>query len=126
MSSQVSQDAFRSIFPKYCDLLAEGPALGNESIETFLREELPRKVELVRSMEGSFNAFLTHFTTAILKRPQHSHLLHSLTLKAADKVEKYFQQLSLLVQRNDPNHLRDRLAQVDLQQLRRQFKGRLE
>ena len=24
MSSQVSQDAFRSIFPKYCDLLAEG------------------------------------------------------------------------------------------------------
>lgn len=77
-------------------------------------------------MEGCFNAFLTHFTTAILKRPQHSHLIHSLTLKAADKVEKYFQQLSLLVQRGDPTQLRDRLAQVDLQQLRRQFKGRLE
>lgn len=126
MSSQVSHDAFRTIFPKYSELLSESTLPGNESIESFLREELPRKVELVRNMESSFNAFLTHFTTAILKRPQHAHLLHSLTLKASDKVEKYFQQLSLLAHKTDPSQLRDRMPQVDLQQLKREFRGRLE
>jgi hypothetical protein len=50
MSSQVSHDAFRTIFPKYAELLSESSLPGNESIETFLREELPRKVELVRNM----------------------------------------------------------------------------
>jgi hypothetical protein len=77
-------------------------------------------------MESSFNAFLTHFTTAILKRPQHAHLLHSLVLKANDKVEKYFQQLSLLAHKADPSSLKERLARVDLQLLRREFRGRLE
>lgn len=103
MSSQISHDAFRTIFPKYSELLSESSLPGNESIETFLREELPRKVELVRNMESSFNAFLTHFTTTILKRPQHSHLLHSLVLKASDKIEKYFHQLSLITHKIDQN-----------------------
>lgn len=86
MASQVSNDAFRVIFPRYAELLSENSMPPNESIEQFLREELPRKVEMVRNMESCFNAFLTHFTNLILKRPQHSHLIHSLILKANDKI----------------------------------------
>jgi hypothetical protein len=126
MSSQVSHDAFRSIFPKYAELLSEGALPSNDSIETFLREELPRKVELVRNMESSFNAFLTHFTTVILKRPQHAHLLHSLTLKVADKLEKYFHHLTLLTHKADHLQLRERLSRIDLQQLKREFRQKLE
>lgn len=77
-------------------------------------------------MESAFNAFLTHFTTAILKRPQHSHLIHSLILKASDKVEKYFSQLSILTHKLDPSDLRDRLSRVDVQVLKRDFRSKLE
>lgn len=126
MSSQVSHDAFRAIFPKYAELLSEGSLPGNESIETFLREELPRKVELVRNMEASFNAFLTHFTTAILKRPQHSHLIHSLILKASDKIEKYFHHLSLVTHKIDQADLKERLSVIDVQHLKREFRAKME
>jgi hypothetical protein len=101
MASQVSNDAFRVIFPQYQQLLSEEAVPPNPSIEAFLREELPRKVELVRNMEASFNAFLTHFTNIILKRPPHAHLIHALILKANDKIEKYFQTLSLAAHKMD-------------------------
>jgi hypothetical protein len=86
MASQVSNDAFKIIFPRYAELLSEQSVPPNESIEHFLRDELPRKVDMVRNMEGCFNAFLSHFTNVILKRPQHAHLIHSLILKANDKI----------------------------------------
>lgn len=50
MASQVSNDAFRAIFPQYEQLLSEETVPANPSVELFLREELPRKVELVRNM----------------------------------------------------------------------------
>lgn len=117
---------FRSIFPRYADLLSERTAVGSESIEVFLREELPRKVEMVRNMEGCFNAFLTHFTNVLLKRPTHSNLLHSLTLRAADKTEKYFHSLALAIHKLEGSNLRERVPALDLQQLRRDFRSRLD
>jgi hypothetical protein len=126
MSSQVVNDAFRTLFPKYAELLTESSLPANESIETFLREELPRKVELVRNMESSFNAFLTHFTNAIVKRPQHSHLIHSLILKASDKIDKYFHTLSLVVHKTTPNELRERITGLDLHGIKRSFRQKLE
>ena len=50
MALQVSNDAFGIIFPRYKELLAEQSTTPNESIELFLRDELPRKVEMVRNM----------------------------------------------------------------------------
>jgi hypothetical protein len=44
MASQVSNDAFKVIFPRYAELLSENMVPPNESIEQFLRDELPRKV----------------------------------------------------------------------------------
>lgn len=38
MTTQVSNDAFRVIFPRYADLLKENPVPHNESIEQFLRD----------------------------------------------------------------------------------------
>ena len=119
MASQVSNDAFKIIFPRYTELLSENTLPPNESIEQFLRDELPRKVEMVRSMESSFNAFLTHFTNLILKRPQHAHLIHSLVLKANDKIDKYFQTLSLTIHKLDSNEIRSRIPSADPQTLRK-------
>ena len=44
MASQVSVDTFKTIFPRYSELLEEDNLSRNEPIESFLREELPRKV----------------------------------------------------------------------------------
>ena len=126
MASQVSNDAFRIIFPRYAELLTGNSATPNESVEQFLRQELPRKVEMVRSMESCFGAFLTHFTNIILKRPQHAQLMHSLILKANEKVEKYFQALALTAHKLGSAELRDRLPGADPQALRKDFRTRLE
>jgi hypothetical protein len=77
-------------------------------------------------MESCFNAFLTHFTNIILKRPQHAHLIHSLILKANDKVDKYFQTLSLKVHKLDGNDIKSRIPGADPQLLRKEFKEKLE
>ena len=74
---------------------------------------------MVRNMESCFNAFLTHFTNIVLKRPQHTHLLHSLVLKANDKIEKYFQTLSLNVHKMDVNEIRNKIPGADPQLLRK-------
>lgn len=126
MTSKVSNDAFQAIFPRYAELLSQQSLPANESIEVFLREELPRKVEMVRGMESCFNSFLTHFTNLILKRPQHAHLLHALSLKANDKIEKYFQSLSLAAHKLDNNSLKDFLPSSDPQALRKEFRAKLE
>jgi hypothetical protein len=81
---------------------------------------------MVRNMESCFNAFLTHFTNIILKRPQHAHLIHSLILKANDKVDKYFQTLSLKVHKLDGNDIKSRIPGADPQLLRKEFKEKLE
>lgn len=81
---------------------------------------------MVRSMESCFNAFLTHFTNIILKRPQHSHLIHSLLLKANDKIEKYFQSLSLTAHKLDTNTIKNRIPGADPQELRKDFRAKLE
>lgn len=81
---------------------------------------------MVRNMESCFNAFLAHFTNIILKRPQHAHLIHSLILKANDKIENFFQSLNMTAHKIDSSQLRDRLPSVDPQVMRKEFRAKLD
>lgn len=77
-----SNNTFKTIFPKYVDLVKDEQFQTNDRIEIFIRNELPLQVEIVRKMESTFNSFLNQYTNLIVKRPQMANLSYSLASRA--------------------------------------------
>lgn len=90
-----AKNAFKTIFPRYSEVLTETTVDSNKDFESFVREDLPNKVQLVRNIENTFLNFQNQYANLVLKRPSYSNLMHSLLLKVTDKTERYFNTLGL-------------------------------
>jgi len=70
-------------------------------------------------MEYSFNSFLTHFTSVIIKRPPHSNLAQSILLKLGDKIDKLFNSLASLSLKTKISDFKDSKPDMDIQNLKK-------
>lgn len=83
-----SNNTFKTLFPKYVDLIRDEEFQTNDKIELFIRDQLPLQVEVVRKMEATFNSFLNQYTNLIVKRPQMANLSYSLATRATELIDK--------------------------------------
>lgn len=91
---------FTVLFPKYIDLVRPSKFETNQSIEHFIQNELPLKVEMVKKLETTFSSFLAQYSSLIVKRPQVASLSYSLANKATELLDKTFKDCEMACQKS--------------------------